>query len=226
MTNTLRQTLIDEAIHLARVLHGTQKRKYTGEPYVNHCIEVVNILKQFDTEEEEDKEMFLAAALHDTLEDCKHIDGLEKVLLTSLRGIYTKYYIQLNQEDHKRLIPPEVLENLTEIAAINTIKLVREVTDVSTPEMGNRAKRREADREHLSHASYEGVCIKLADIISNTKDIVTNDAKFARVYIPEMEALLEVLGRKVNDRNEFQQKLYEVACSVVKEAKEKVNFSK
>ena len=73
--------------------------------------------------------------------------------------------------------------------------LVNELTDVSKPEDGNRAVRKALDRAHLAKASADAQTIKLADIISNSKDIKVNDPKFAKVYIPEMKALLEVLDK-------------------------------
>lgn len=73
--------------------------------------------------------------------------------------------------------------------------LVLELTDVSRPEDGNRALRKSLDRAHLASVSADAQTIKLADIISNTKDIQENDPKFAKVYVKEMRMLLEVLDK-------------------------------
>lgn len=72
--------------------------------------------------------------------------------------------------------------------------LVEMVTDVSRPEDGNRAARKAIDRDHIAQASPEGKTIKLADLIHNTQSIVAHDPEFARVYLAEKRALLEVLG--------------------------------
>lgn len=69
-------------------------------------------------------------------------------------------------------------------------KLVLEVTDVSEPWMGTREQRKSLDRLHLSYASPEGKTIKLADMISNTRDIIKHDEKFAKVYMEEKSLLL------------------------------------
>jgi (p)ppGpp synthase/HD superfamily hydrolase len=45
--------------------HGDQVRKYTGEPYIEHCREIVEILKGVPHTED----MLAAAWLHDVLED-------------------------------------------------------------------------------------------------------------------------------------------------------------
>ena len=55
----------DKIEQLARELHGDQKRKYTGDPYVNHTVAVANIVKTYGG----DESMVYAAILHDVLED-------------------------------------------------------------------------------------------------------------------------------------------------------------
>lgn len=72
-------------------------------------------------------------------------------------------------------------------------KLVKELTDVSQPEDGNRAARKEMDRQHTARACPEAKTIKLADLISNTRSIVVGDPEFAKVYMAEKRKLLSVL---------------------------------
>ena len=74
-------------------------------------------------------------------------------------------------------------------------ELVEGLTDVSKPEDGNRKTRKAMDKDHLAKQSAEVQTIKLADVISNSQDIKANDPSFAKVYIEEMKALLEVLDR-------------------------------
>ena len=69
------------------------------------------------------------------------------------------------------------------------------LTDVSRPEMGNRAKRKAIDREHIAKADAKAQTIKLADIISNCSSIVKYDPEFAKVYLEEKRLLLEVLTK-------------------------------
>jgi len=75
----------------------------------------------------------------------------------------------------------------------NIADLVMEVTDVSRPEDGNRTIRKALDLEHLAKASSLGQTIKLADLIHNTESIMAYDQGFARLYMKEKKALLEVL---------------------------------
>lgn len=71
--------------------------------------------------------------------------------------------------------------------------LVIEVTDVSRLDDGNRELRKRLDRDHLARSSPDGATIKLADLIDNTSSIVEHDKDFAKAYLREKEALLEVL---------------------------------
>lgn len=72
-------------------------------------------------------------------------------------------------------------------------QLVESLTDVSKLSDGNRAVRKEMDRQHTAKASPRAKTIKLADLIDNTKSIVKYDPGFAWKYLSEKQKLLEVL---------------------------------
>lgn len=72
--------------------------------------------------------------------------------------------------------------------------LVECLTDVSNSSDGNRAARKAIDRTHTATAHPDAKTIKLADLLSNTRSIVSHDAKFAKVYLAEKKLLLGVLG--------------------------------
>jgi (p)ppGpp synthase/HD superfamily hydrolase len=74
-----------------------------------------------------------------------------------------------------------------------TAGIVAWLTDVSKPADGNRKLRKKRDLDNIAKAPREAKTIKLADIIDNTGSIVKYDPEFAKVYIPEKKALLEVL---------------------------------
>jgi (p)ppGpp synthase/HD superfamily hydrolase len=78
-----------------------------------------------------------------------------------------------------------------------------------------RAKRKAADVERMAKASIRAQNVKLADIISNVKDIVKYDPEFAKVYIPEKEAMLKVLTKG-------NQSLYDLAVQTVNNAKKQL----
>ena len=94
------------------------------------------------------------------------------------------------------------------------MELVENLTDLSKPEDGNRKKRKEIDRMHTANSCRDAKTIKLADLISNSRSILGSDypeAKaFARVYVPEKKALLEVL-------TEGNPVLYEIAKRFVED---------
>ena len=148
--------IIERAEQFAVQAHGPQKRKYSGDPYIVHPIEVSQIVKSVT----HTNAMVAAAILHDVIEDTE--------------ATYD-----------------DIVVNFGTLVA----DLVDELTDVSKPEDGNRAVRKAIDRAHLAKASADAQTIKLADVISNTKDIKENDPKFAKVYISEMKSLLEVLDK-------------------------------
>jgi (p)ppGpp synthase/HD superfamily hydrolase len=78
---------------------------------------------------------------------------------------------------------------------IDIATLVGWLTDVSKPEDGNRAVRKAIDREHTAQAPAEAQTIKLADLISNSKSIMTHDPEFAKTYLAEKRMLLEVMTK-------------------------------
>lgn len=88
---------------------------------------------------------------------------------------------------------PATLEDIERQFGSAITVMVRELTDISQPGNGNRAIRKEIDRQHLAQASARGQTIKLADLIDNCLDITKHDVRFAKVYLMEMESLLEVL---------------------------------
>ena len=57
--------IIQKALLFATEAHGKQVRKYTGEPYIVHPVEVMSIVKSVVS----DEEVLAAALLHDVVED-------------------------------------------------------------------------------------------------------------------------------------------------------------
>jgi len=88
---------------------------------------------------------------------------------------------------------PTTLQEVEEEFGAGVAALVESLTDVSRPGDGNRAVRKAIDRRHIAAGSSRAKTIKLADLIDNCQDITGNDPEFARVFLAEMAALLEVL---------------------------------
>ena len=88
---------------------------------------------------------------------------------------------------------PATLDDIEEHFGESVAQLVEELSDISKPSDGNRAQRKAIDRMHSARASARAKTVKLADLIDNCMDIVRHDERFARIYLVEMGALLEVL---------------------------------
>ena len=147
-------SLIFRALQYATEAHEGQVRKYSGEPYIVHPIEVMEIVKTV----EHDDAMLAAALLHDVVEDTN-----------------------------------VTIEEIESSFGADVAALVSDLTDVSKPEDGNRKLRKAMDRAHSAKSSARAQTVKLADLISNSSDILENDPSFAKVYLHEKELLLDVL---------------------------------
>lgn len=88
---------------------------------------------------------------------------------------------------------PATLEDIEREFGCGVAALVDQLTDVSRAHDGNRAARKAIDRAHLAQASARAKTVKLADLIDNARDICKHDSRFARVFLQEMAALLDVL---------------------------------
>lgn len=170
--------LVKVASGFAMAAHIGQKRKYTGEPYYNHCVDVMQTIRDESASYRGDEAVLAAALLHDTIEDT-----------------------------------PITHADIAQCFGEPVADLVLEVTNVSKPEDGSRAIRKKIDMNHLAQSSPAGATIKLADIISNVMDIAENDFEFARVYVPEKEALLPLL--KHGDKRLYYLAGHTIACAQV-----------
>jgi len=154
--------------------HRGQKRKYTGEEYIQHPIAVaLAVREQFP----DDSSMVCAALLHDVLEDTD-VD-----------------HAQLRAFLHR---------TCNSLAAERILKLVVELTDVYTNEdfeYLNRAERKLREADRLSSVSYDAQCIKRADIADNSLSINEHDPKFAAVFNSEKALLLSLMQQKENEQN-------------------------
>ncbi len=76
--------LVLNAVVFAERAHRKQVRKYTGEPYIVHPLEVAQIVSSVPHTDE----MLAAALLHDTVEDCNvTLDQIEKAFNKTVREL-------------------------------------------------------------------------------------------------------------------------------------------
>lgn len=166
--------------------HGEQRRKYNNEPYVRHLERVALTVMAYGGT----TGMVMAALLHDVLEDTP---VTEAELLAFLEETCQETIVN----------PQEVLQ------------LVVDLTDQFTKQQKpghNRKRRKEMERQRIATIAPRAQTIKLADIIDNTRDIIAQDIGFAKVYIPEIVAIMEML------RQAQPFKLYLLACYEVQKA--------
>lgn len=165
------------AFEFAREAHKNQFRKYTGDPYIVHPLDVVHrmiegikavscnaIIEARLTEQM--LPTLKACLLHDVVEDCE----------VSLSTIEKEFGFEVAEA-------------------------VFWVTDTLTSAQGNRATRKRLEAARIAAAPLKFRCLKLCDLGSNTESIVTHDPDFAGVYIKEKAFLLSIIGN-VNEESE------------------------
>jgi (p)ppGpp synthase/HD superfamily hydrolase len=180
--------------HYWHIMVANQKRKYSGQPYTVHTTEVAEIYASFFPKDD----IGIAAAHgHDILED-------------------TPATVP-QMAEHAFLLMGDKF-NTGEFSQVN--KVIRELTDVfiseDYPEM-NREQRKTAERNRLMFVRATAQNVKLADLISNTRDIARNDPGFAVTYLKEKEAVLGML-------NKADIRIKTEAYKVLREAKEKIQL--
>jgi len=88
---------------------------------------------------------------------------------------------------------PYDVDGIRMIFGMDVLTTVLELTDVFTKENYpdlNRKERKQWEAMRLGKISNRAQTIKLADLVSNTSDIVRNDPGFARTYLKEKEQIL------------------------------------
>jgi len=158
---------LKDIILLALDLHGNQKRKYTGEPYVNHTVQVAKIVKNYGG----DDIMVYAAVLHDVLEDT---DTTKEELFNHLRQI---------------IGPEKAIEVVKLVQELTDVFTKDDYPDI------NRKGRKEMEAMRLGSISSKAQTIKYADLLDNGQDIMKNDPKFGKVYLREKAEILKHMNR-------------------------------
>lgn len=154
--------MIEQVKLFAGRAHGTQQRKYSGEPYIFHLIRVANICKEYT----DDICMHSAAYLHDVLEDTA---VTRKEMLAFLETI-----MPVNM----------ALRTTSLVVELTDIYVAKDY-----PEM-NRQIRKRLEIERLATTSADAQTIKYADVIDNATDIASHDTDFSEVYLRESMDLL------------------------------------
>lgn len=169
MSNEYKDWLNDEILDYATEKHKGQLRKYTNEPYINHPVNVAQILTKAYEEIDEPFDLDYInglrniAFLHDTVEDTD-------ATVDEIRERFGEYYASM----------------------------VQWLTNVSKPSDGNRSIRKKIDLDHILSAPVTAIIVKLADIYDNCKDLEKRDPDFAKVYFKEKLMFIKALKNSYN----------------------------
>lgn len=147
--------------------HGEQKRKYTKEPYTRHLLAVANIILNLPVQISGLVEIALC---HDLFEDTEFPQ--ENMLGILLATGYSK--------------------GAAKFIELGIIALTDEFTGVAYPGI-NRKKRKGLEAERLGTIDPLYQTVKYADIIDNTSSIVKHDSGFAKVYMQEIQRVMDVM---------------------------------
>ena len=155
--------VLEKVYQFAKNAHGSQRRKFVDEEYINHPVRVMETCQQYT----KSIPVSAAALLHDVLEDTAvTAEELSDFLKT----------VMPNAEALKTML---LVKDLTDI-----------YTHAAYPDWNRRVrKNKEVDR--LSKAHPDAQTIKYADIIDNAESIAGSGDDFASKFLFECRNLLK-----------------------------------
>lgn len=121
-----------------------------------------------------------------------HPDAVVGILLAHATGVTEDMVIATYLHDVLEDTKTRARHILEEFG-FDVLRMVLGLTDISVAADGSREVRKTIDRAHLAGQQWDVQTIKVADSIHNGEDIVSKDAGFAKLFIPEVELLLAVL---------------------------------
>jgi (p)ppGpp synthase/HD superfamily hydrolase len=151
----------------ARKAHGSQRRKFADEAYIEHPIRVMKTCSTVTGE----VSILAAALLHDVLEDTP-------VTRDEMR-------------DFLGLVMPT---GIAERTLFLVVELTDMYTHQAYPKW-NRRVRKEKEFARLAATSADAQTIKYADIIDNAKDIIGSGDDFSRKFLLECSTNLRTLNK-------------------------------
>ena len=113
-------SLVSNALMLAAKGHAHQRRKSDNAPYLNHLVEVMSLLVEF--EHETDSSVLCAAILHDSLEDT----NITQTTILELFGVNTLEMVKALTDDKELSLDERrqyILNKLPK--ATNSVRLIK-----------------------------------------------------------------------------------------------------
>lgn len=148
-----------------KAAHGEQERKYTKEPYWHHVVSVAAILQ-----EDGHDNLIEIALCHDLFEDT--IVRYKNLVM---------FMMNIGYSASEACFVSEGVHSLTDL-----------FTSKRFPDW-NREKRKACECQRLGLIDPQYQTVKYADLIDNTSSIVERDPVFAKVYLKEKAAILDVM---------------------------------
>jgi GTP diphosphokinase / guanosine-3',5'-bis(diphosphate) 3'-diphosphatase len=140
-----------KALEIATEIHCKDIRRSTGEPYVNHCLAVATILRQWGA----DEDLIVAGLLHDTVEDHPDLISLEQIKemfgerVAHLVDGVSKFKSQTGKDNDFETLRKVTTETLID-PGVAMIKLADRLHNMNTMEGFSEEKKLAKARETLA----------------------------------------------------------------------------
>lgn len=164
-----------ELFDFVKFHHGSQRRKYTDEPYFTHLLSVAELLSQFSNDEMEVE----IGLCHDLLE----------------RTACTKQEFALKLIDMGYDLFPrnKILKGVYDMTNL--------YSEAAYP-MFNRKERKDLEAERMVDIESFSQTVKYAEIIINSRSIIQYDPEFAKIYVEEIQSYIKEMNE--GNRNLYQ----------------------
>jgi (p)ppGpp synthase/HD superfamily hydrolase len=172
-------SIIEKAKLLASIWHMGQVRKYTGEPYINHCKEVAEILKEYHAS----KEQIAAGWLHDTIEDTALLLDDLRQLDTHVASLVAEVTHITKPEDAKRNIRKRIERDRLALVSgeAQTIKYADIISNTSSiaerdPEFAKIYLAEVKDLLSVMKYGYSKLRERAKEVVQQAEDAVKKEA--------------------------------------------------
>lgn len=161
------EVILKQVKDFAEQSHGTQRRKYSEEPYIHHLHRVMNTCYLYLN----NLPVLSAALLHDVLEDTAVTKSQLNEFLNSV----------MSPEDAEHTI--NLVEELTDVYTTNNYP------------NDTREVRKQQEFERLANIQAEAQTIKYADVLDNAANIAEYDVDFGPLFLGEYLDLLGAMDK-------------------------------
>jgi (p)ppGpp synthase/HD superfamily hydrolase len=180
------QKIFLEVLNFVKQKHGLQVRKYTGEPYWVHCLNVALFAKEY-----------LMAIYNDTPDKAEMNNAILRVQLIALcHDLFEDTDCQVGElwDFVDTTCRKHGQEGCGLKVALGVLSLTDIYTKENCPEL-NRSLRKELEAERIANLLDSDIkLIKLCDIMDNTRSIVQFDRPFASTYLKEKKYLIDQIS--------------------------------